>query len=67
MRLDNRKVILVTRGHDAAGGNAEEPGALKVFDYRNGQLTDEASVAPNGRVIARLLADWAPSRGYSRT
>ena len=48
VRLDNRKVILVARGHDAAGGNPEEPGALLVFDYRNGQLTDEASIAPNG-------------------
>ena len=46
--LDNRKVILVTRGHDAAGGKPEEPGALKVFDYRDGQLTNEVSVAPNG-------------------
>src|SRR5438874_13413861 len=48
VRLDNRKVILVTRGHDAAGGKPEEPGALKVFDYRNGQLSGKASVAPNG-------------------
>jgi 6-phosphogluconolactonase len=48
VRLDNRTVILVTRGHDAAGGKAEEPGALKVFDYRNGQLTGEASIAPGG-------------------
>jgi 6-phosphogluconolactonase len=46
--LDNRKVILVTRGHDAAAGKPEEPGALKVFDYRGGLLTNEASVAPNG-------------------
>src|SRR3954469_1326276 len=46
--LDNRKVILVTRGHDAAGGKPEEPGALKVFDYDGGRLTNEASVAPNG-------------------
>jgi 6-phosphogluconolactonase (cycloisomerase 2 family) len=46
--LDNRKVILVTRGHDAAGGKPEEPGALKVFDYEGGKLTNEASVAPNG-------------------
>jgi len=38
VRLDNRKVILVARGHDAAGGNPEEPGALLAFDYRNGQL-----------------------------
>ena len=45
---DNRLAILVTRGHDAAGGKAEEPGALKVFRYRDGRLTDEASVAPGG-------------------
>ncbi|MGE0260067.1 MAG: lactonase family protein [Alphaproteobacteria bacterium] len=46
--LDNRKVILVTRGHDASGSRPEEPGALKVFDYRAGTLTNEVSVAPNG-------------------
>jgi 6-phosphogluconolactonase (cycloisomerase 2 family) len=46
--LDNKKVILVTRGHDAAGGKPEEPGALKVFDYRDGVLSNEVSVAPNG-------------------
>jgi 6-phosphogluconolactonase len=46
--LDNRKVILVTRGHDAAGGKSEEPGALKVFDYKAGTLTNEPSIAPNG-------------------
>jgi 6-phosphogluconolactonase len=45
---DNRLVILVTRGHDAAGSKPEEPGALKVFDYRDGLLTNEVSVAPNG-------------------
>jgi 6-phosphogluconolactonase len=48
VRLDNRAVILVTRGHDAASGKPEEPGALKVFAYDRGQLTMEASVAPNG-------------------
>jgi 6-phosphogluconolactonase len=46
--LDNRLVILVTRGHDAAAGKPEEPGALKVFRYRDGVLSDEISVAPNG-------------------
>lgn len=45
---DNRMAILVTRGHDAAGGKPEEPGALKVFAYRDGMLSDEVSVAPNG-------------------
>ena len=46
--LDNRMAILVTRGHDAAGGRPEEPGALKVFNYKDGILSNEASVAPNG-------------------
>jgi 6-phosphogluconolactonase len=45
---DNRLAILVTRGHDAASDKPEDPGALKVFDYRNGLLTNEVSVAPNG-------------------
>jgi 6-phosphogluconolactonase (cycloisomerase 2 family) len=48
VRLDNRAVILVTRGHDAVAGKSEEPGALKVFAYRQGLLTKEVSVAPNG-------------------
>ena len=38
----------MTRGHDAAGGKPEEPGALKVFDYADGRMTNETSVAPNG-------------------
>ena len=47
-------MILVARGHDpAAGSKPEEPGALKVFDYRNGLLTNEVSVAPNGRLWFR--------------
>jgi 6-phosphogluconolactonase len=46
--LDNRLAILVTRGHDAAAGKPEEPGALKVFRYEDGRLTGEVSVAPGG-------------------
>jgi 6-phosphogluconolactonase (cycloisomerase 2 family) len=45
---DNRLAILVTRGHDAAAGKPEEPGALKVFQYKDGLLGGEVSVAPNG-------------------
>ncbi len=45
---DNRQVILVTRGHDAAGGKPEDPGALKLFDFRAGVLSNEVSVAPGG-------------------
>jgi 6-phosphogluconolactonase len=46
--LDNRLAILVTRGHDAAGGRPEQPGALKVFDYAHGLLSNEVSIAPSG-------------------
>ena len=45
---DNRQVILVTRGHDAADGKPEQPGALQVFDFRDGILTNEVPVAPGG-------------------
>jgi 6-phosphogluconolactonase len=45
---DNKQVILVTRGHDPAGGKPEEPGALKIFDYKAGVLSNEVSVAPHG-------------------
>jgi 6-phosphogluconolactonase (cycloisomerase 2 family) len=46
--LDNRRVVLVARGHDAAGGKPEEPGALKVFEWGGGQLANEKSTAPGG-------------------
>ena len=46
--LDNRQIILVARGHDAESGKPEEPGSLKVFDFKDGVLTNEASIAPGG-------------------
>lgn len=45
---DNRLAILVTRGNDPTSGKPEDPGALKVFHFKDGRLTDEVSVAPNG-------------------
>jgi 6-phosphogluconolactonase len=45
---NNRLAILVTRGNDPVGGKPEDPGALKVFTFSNGRLTNEVSVAPNG-------------------
>jgi 6-phosphogluconolactonase (cycloisomerase 2 family) len=44
----NDAAILVTRGNDAAGGKPEDPGALKIFGFRDGQLINLGSVAPNG-------------------
>jgi 6-phosphogluconolactonase len=45
---DNRLAVLVTRGNEGTPAKAEDPGALKVFDYRDGVLTNEVSIAPNG-------------------
>src|SRR5579862_9635223 len=65
VRLDNRKVILVARGHDAAGDAPEEPGALLAFDYRNGQLSEEQSVAPNGGYgFGPRHLDFHPSKAW---
>jgi 6-phosphogluconolactonase len=45
---DNRLAILVTRGNEGTPTKTEDPGALKLFDYKNGVLTNEVSIAPNG-------------------
>jgi 6-phosphogluconolactonase (cycloisomerase 2 family) len=45
---DNRHAILVTRGNDATPKKPEDPGALKIFDYDDGVLSNEFSLAPNG-------------------
>ena len=47
---NNRLAILVARGNDRAGEKPEDPGALKVFNFSNGRLTNTVSVAPNGRL-----------------
>jgi 6-phosphogluconolactonase len=45
---DNRKAIVVDRGRDPAPDRPEMPGALRLFDYRDGQLMSEAVIAPKG-------------------
>jgi 6-phosphogluconolactonase (cycloisomerase 2 family) len=45
---DNRQVILVARGHDPEPGKAEQPGSLQMFDYAEGTLRGQVSVAPDG-------------------
>lgn len=42
----NRNVILVTRGNDASAGKPEDPGALKIFTFKDGVLGNLASVTP---------------------
>jgi 6-phosphogluconolactonase len=45
---DNKQVILVTRGHDPDGPKAEEPGALMLWDFKDGILSNQQKVAPGG-------------------
>ncbi|MDB5736117.1 MAG: 3-carboxymuconate cyclase [Alphaproteobacteria bacterium] len=44
-----RTVALVTRGNDPRSGHAEDPGALKIFAFENGQLSNLQSLAPHGQ------------------
>jgi 6-phosphogluconolactonase len=50
VRVDpsNKTVILVTRGNGPTASKPEDPGALKVFGYQDGVLTNRASIAPGG-------------------
>jgi 6-phosphogluconolactonase len=44
---NNRTALLVTRGNDAKEGEAEEPGAIKVFHFLGGALDPVTSIAPS--------------------
>lgn len=45
---DGRHLVLVTRGNEGTPQRPEDPGALMVFDYNNGVLSNEYKIAPNG-------------------
>jgi 6-phosphogluconolactonase len=62
---DNRQAVLVTRGNEGTPTKAEDPGALKVFDYKNGVLTNEVSIAPNGgREFGPRHLDFHPTKPW---
>src|ERR1700675_4970718 len=62
---DNRLAILVTRGNEGTPAKAEDPGALKVFDYKSGVLTNEVSIAPNGgKEFGPRHLDFHPTRPW---
>jgi len=63
--LDNRLAILVTRGNEGTPAKVEDPGALKVFDYKNGVLTNEVSIAPNsGKEFGPRHLDFHPTKPW---
>lgn len=62
---DNRLAILVTRGNEGTATKAEDPGALKVFDYDDGVLTNEISIAPDGgRNFGPRHVDFHPTKPW---
>jgi 6-phosphogluconolactonase (cycloisomerase 2 family) len=62
---DDRYAILVTRGNEGTATRAEDPGALKVFAYRNGVLSNGISIAPDGgRNFGPRHLDFHPARPW---
>jgi 6-phosphogluconolactonase (cycloisomerase 2 family) len=61
----NRTAILVTRGNNAAPGKPEDPGALKVYAFKDGALTNLASIAPgSGLGFGPRHLDFHPSEPW---
>jgi 6-phosphogluconolactonase len=59
---DNSAAILVTRGNNAADGKPEDPGALKLFAFKRGALSNLASIAPaSGLGFGPRHFDFHPS------
>jgi 6-phosphogluconolactonase (cycloisomerase 2 family) len=61
----NNGVILVTRGNQPTASTAEDPGAVKVFRYDDGKLTNRASIAPGKGIGFRSRhLDFHPTRPW---
>lgn len=46
----NKMVVMVTRGNGPAPNRAEDPGALKIYTYKDGVVSNRQSIAPNGGI-----------------
>jgi 6-phosphogluconolactonase (cycloisomerase 2 family) len=63
MAPNGRLAILVARGNDPTNSRPEDPGSLKIFNYRDGVLTKEVSIAPTGGFGPRHL-DFHPRQPW---
>ena len=62
---DNTVAILVTRGNEGTPTKAEDPGALKVFAYKHGVLTNAVPIAPNGgKAFGPRHLDFHPTKPW---
>jgi len=67
VRVDpsDQMVILVTRGNAPTATTPENPGAVKVFGYKDGVLTNRASIAPPGGLnFQSRHLDFHPTRPF---
>ena len=61
----NQIVTLVTRGNDARPDKAEDPGAIKTFAFKDGVLSNLASIAPgNGLGFGPRHLDFHPTKPW---
>ena len=61
----NRAVVLVTRGNEPTATSREDPGALQVFRYDSGALSNRISIAPqNGLGFRARHLDFHPTRPW---
>jgi 6-phosphogluconolactonase len=67
VRVDpsNDMVILMTRGNGPTPTKPEDPGALKLFAYKDGVLANRLSIAPGGGYNFQVRnLDFHPSRRW---
>jgi 6-phosphogluconolactonase (cycloisomerase 2 family) len=58
----NASAILVARGNNPEGGKPEDPGALKVYGFKDGVLSNRTSVQPgNGLGFGPRHLDFHPT------
>jgi 6-phosphogluconolactonase len=61
----NDMVILMTRGNGPTPTKPEDPGALKLFNYKDGVLTNRVSIAPGGGFNFQVRhLDFHPTRPW---
>jgi 6-phosphogluconolactonase len=62
---DNKRVILITRGNNAPTDNPADPGSIKIFDFRDGVLTNLAAIAPgDGMHFGPRHLDFHPTKPW---
>jgi 6-phosphogluconolactonase len=62
----NRLVVFPARGNDARGGTAEDAGAVKVFNFKDGQLTPAQNIigGNNGFDYRPRHVDYHPTQPW---